>query len=75
VGHHCIDAAEVSLGVAHCHDVLILKPFVVFAARDEKRGSGTVGKSLYHPKTLVDNGIMEQECSNLLLSFFENLRK
>jgi tRNA(adenine34) deaminase len=48
---------------------------VVFAARDEKRGSGTVGKSLYHPKTLVENGIMEQECSNLLLSFFENLRK
>jgi tRNA(adenine34) deaminase len=48
---------------------------VVFAARDEKRGAGTVGKSLYHPKTLVENGIMEQECSDLLLTFFENLRK
>jgi tRNA(adenine34) deaminase len=48
---------------------------VVFAARDSKRGAGTIQKSLYHPKTLVENGIMEKECSELLVSFFEMKRK
>ncbi len=47
---------------------------VVFAARDEKRGAGTVQKSLYHPKTLVENGIMAQECGQLMKDFFENKR-
>jgi tRNA(adenine34) deaminase len=48
---------------------------VVFAARDEKRGAGTVQKSLYHPKTLVENGIMALECGQLMKDFFENKRK
>lgn len=48
---------------------------VVFGARDEKRGAGNVGKSLYHPKTLVENGIMAQECSQLMKDFFEQKRK
>ncbi len=47
---------------------------IVFGARDEKRGAGTVGKSLYHPTTLVQNGIMEAECSNLLKAFFSTKR-
>jgi tRNA(adenine34) deaminase len=48
---------------------------IVFAARDEKRGAGRFGTELYHPKTLVSNGIMEKECSELLLSFFQSKRK
>jgi len=48
---------------------------IVFAARDEKRGAGRFGNELYHPKTLVSNGIMEKECSELILSFFQNKRK
>jgi tRNA(adenine34) deaminase len=48
---------------------------VVFAARDEKRGAGRFGTELYHPKTLVSNGIMEKECSELMLSFFQSKRK
>ncbi len=48
---------------------------VVYAARDEKRGAGTVEKSLYHPKTLVENGIMAEECSKLMKDFFEKKRK
>lgn len=47
---------------------------IVFGARDEKRGAGMVGKSLYHPTTLVQNGIMEAECSNLLKAFFSTKR-
>lgn len=48
---------------------------IVFAARDEKRGAGRFGTELYHPKTLVSNGIMEKQCSELMLSFFQSKRK
>jgi len=48
---------------------------VVFATRDEKRGAGRFKNELYHPKTLVTNGIMEKECSDLMKLFFENKRK
>jgi len=48
---------------------------IVFAARDEKRGAGKIIPSLYHPKTLIQNGIMEQECSELIKSYFLDKRK
>lgn len=48
---------------------------VIFAARDEKRGASSVGKSIYHPQTVVENGIMAEECSQLIKSFFEMRRK
>jgi len=48
---------------------------VVFGARDEKRGASSVGKSLYHPSTLVVNGIMEKECSDLMKDFFVKKRR
>ncbi|MFT6983895.1 MAG: tRNA(adenine34) deaminase [Crocinitomicaceae bacterium] len=47
---------------------------VVFAATDEKRGAGKVGE-LYHPKTKVFSGVLENECSNLMQEFFRNKRK
>jgi tRNA(adenine34) deaminase len=47
---------------------------IVFAARDEKRGAGRFKNELYHPKTLIQNGIMEKECSDLMKLFFENKR-
>ena len=47
---------------------------IVFAARDEKRGAGRFKNELYHPKTLIINGIMEKECSDLMKLFFENKR-
>jgi len=43
---------------------------IVFAARDEKRGAGRFQQELYHPKTLVIKGPMEQECAELMTSFF-----
>jgi tRNA(adenine34) deaminase len=48
---------------------------IVFAARDEKRGAGKISPSVYHHKTLIQNGIMEQECSDLIKSFFASKRK
>lgn len=47
---------------------------VVFAARDAKRGASATGTSLYHPATLVENGVMETECSQLLKDFFARKR-
>lgn len=47
---------------------------VVFGARDLNRGASANGNSLYHPATIVENGIMEQECSQLLKDFFAKKR-
>ena len=47
---------------------------VVFGARDERRGAGLQSKSLYHPATLVTNGIMETECQQLMKEFFARKR-
>lgn len=42
---------------------------IVFAAKDEKRGA-SVHQGVYHPKTIVESGVMEQECSDLIKTFF-----
>ena len=47
---------------------------VVFAARDVKRGASATGTSLYHPATIVENGVMEADCSQLLKDFFARKR-
>lgn len=46
---------------------------VVFGAKDEKRGASKVG-NLYHPKTKVLGGIMEEECAKIITDFFEKRR-
>jgi tRNA(adenine34) deaminase len=48
---------------------------VVFGARDENRGAGQHEKSLYHPSTLVTNGILQEECRQLMKEFFVVRRK
>lgn len=48
---------------------------VVFGARDEKRGAGRFNNELYHPKTLIVNGVMENECSSVIQEFFQLKRK
>ena len=47
---------------------------IVFGARDEKRGAGRFQNELYHPKTLIINGFLEEECSDIMLQFFKNKR-
>ena len=48
---------------------------VVFGARDEKRGAGKLTESIYHPKTLVINGLLAEESSDLIQRFFLLRRK
>lgn len=47
---------------------------VVFAAKDDKKGASTVG-NLYHPKTKVVSGVLEEQCTELMQVFFRNKRK
>ena len=47
---------------------------LVYGAADEKRGFMTYGKSLLHPKTKVEYGVLQQECGKLLKSFFSKKR-
>jgi tRNA(adenine34) deaminase len=47
---------------------------VVFGTRDEKRGAGRFQNQLYHPKTLVLNGVLEKECAEIMLRFFQSKR-
>ena len=47
---------------------------VVFGAKDEKRGASQ-HKGIYHPKTKIVGGIMENDCSELMISFFDSKRK
>jgi tRNA(adenine34) deaminase len=48
---------------------------VVYGASDEKRGFMLFGgKSLLHPKTRVELGILEAECAALMKDFFRGKR-
>ncbi|HRW61837.1 MAG TPA: nucleoside deaminase [Bacteroidales bacterium] len=47
---------------------------LVYGASDKKRGYTTIKQSLLHPKTQVIKGVLENECSNLLIDFFRKKR-
>lgn len=47
---------------------------VVYGARDEKRGFSNTG-ALLHPKTKVTEGVMADDCADLLKLFFQKKRK
>ncbi len=46
---------------------------VVVGAKDEKRGASVIG-NIYHPKTKVEYGILENECKEVLQQFFKSKR-
>lgn len=48
---------------------------IVYGASDDKKGFMVYGKRMLHPKTKVELGIMENECSQLLKEFFAKKRK
>ena len=47
---------------------------LVFGAGDENKGFRKISESLLHPKTIVESGILESECRELLLKFFKKKR-
>lgn len=48
---------------------------VVYGASDEKRGCRRLEKNIFHPKTEIIEGVLKEECSNILKEFFEKKRK
>ncbi len=47
---------------------------VVYGADDAKRGYTTVGGAIFHPKTVVERGVLKEECEALIKDFFKGLR-
>lgn len=48
---------------------------LVFGAYDSKKGFSLYDKSPLHPKCIVEGGILQAECSELLTDFFKKRRK
>lgn len=47
---------------------------IVYGAKDVKRGYSQLTQNVLHPKTEVISGVMKNECSKLLMDFFERKR-
>ena len=47
---------------------------VVYGAADPKRGYTTVGGHIFHPKTVVEGGVLAEECEAMMKEFFKQLR-
>lgn len=47
---------------------------VVYGATDEKHGSMRNGVQLYHPSTILEGGLLKEECGALLTDFFRKKR-
>ncbi len=48
---------------------------IVYGATDSKRGFLVQTQKLLHPKTQLKSGVMEAECSKLLIDFFRSKRE
>lgn len=48
---------------------------IVYGASDNKRGYTTSNTQILHPKTQVEKGVLENECSNILIDFFKKKRQ
>ena len=48
---------------------------IVYGASDPKRGFERLGRPMLHPKTVVESGLMKEECEQLLKDFFQQHRK
>lgn len=47
---------------------------LVYGASDEKRGFRRFAPEALHPKTVVVNGVLEEECAELMKEFFKKKR-
>ena len=48
---------------------------IVYGAKDEKRGYTAYAPKALHPKTEVQAGVLEEDCRELMQTFFQNKRK
>ena len=49
-------------------------PRIVYGARDAKRGFSDIAPKAIHPKAVVEGGVMEDECKELMQRFFKERR-
>jgi len=47
---------------------------LVYGAPDEKKGFTGISDNLLHPRTVVMSGILEKECSAIMVRFFKKKR-
>ena len=47
---------------------------IVYGASDQRRGFNLVGHPLLHPKTKINGGVLENECSSIIKTFFQKKR-
>lgn len=47
---------------------------IVYGASDPKRGYSLLKSKILHPKTKVESGLLEDECSRLMSGFFKKKR-
>lgn len=47
---------------------------IIFAAKDEKRGASNFSPSIYHPKTKLESGLLNDRSEELLKAFFASKR-
>lgn len=47
---------------------------LVFGAEDEKRGYQRYAPDALHPKTIVVKGLLKEECSSIMKTFFQKRR-
>jgi tRNA(adenine34) deaminase len=47
---------------------------IVFGAIDTKRGYSLIQQPILHPKTIVESGLLESDCSNIIKEFFKKKR-
>lgn len=47
---------------------------IVYGAKEEKRGFTKINQNLLHPKTLLEGGILAEECGRLMSAFFIDKR-
>jgi tRNA(adenine34) deaminase len=48
---------------------------LIYGASDEKRGYTRFAPNVLHPKTIVEKGLMAEECAQLMKSFFQQRRE
>ena len=47
---------------------------LVYGAGDEKKGYSRLAPTALHPKTVVEKGVMEEECASIMKEFFKQRR-
>lgn len=47
---------------------------IVYGATDSKKGFEKIGHGMLHPKTVVEHGVLEEECAELMKDFFKKKR-